>query len=178
MESRYLVDPELLEALDASGTEPLTAAGLPKIRADRAAEFARLQPTLPAFPGIEVREEQIPGPADAPAVRVLIYRPTQPSTPGPLPAMVWIHGGGYVLGTADAEELRVKTMVSQVGCVAVSVDYRLAPEAPFPASVEDCYAALAWVHRQANALGVDAQRVAIGGGSAGGGLAAALALLA
>ncbi len=176
MDSRYLVDPELLEALDASPVGELTVEGLHNIRAERAAEFARLQSTLPAFPDIEVREEHIPGPPDAPAVRVLVYSPRE--TARPLPALVWIHGGGYVIGSADADELQVKTIVSQVGCLVVSVDYRLAPEAPFPASVEDCYAALAWLHQHADEHGLAMERVAIGGASAGGGLAAALALLA
>jgi acetyl esterase/lipase len=180
MDSRYLVDPELLEALAASPVDELTAEGLPKVRAERASEFARLQPTLPAFPGIDVRDERIPGPPDAPPVRVLIYLPTQLATrtQGSLPALVWIHGGGYVLGSADADEAQVKTIVDQVGCLVVSVDYRLAPEAPFPAAVEDSYAALAWLHRHVGELGVDAARIAVGGASAGGGLAAALALLA
>jgi acetyl esterase/lipase len=135
-----------------------------------------LRPTLPGFPEIQVREERVPGPPGAPDVRVVVYLPLQ--QPRPRAALVWIHGGGYVLGTADADELQHKTTVSQVGCVLVSVDYRLAPEEPFPASVEDCYAALAWVHRHAVELGVDAERIAIGGASAGGGLAAALGLLA
>jgi acetyl esterase/lipase len=176
MNSRHLVDPELLEALDASPSEELTLARLPEIRAARAAEFARVRPTLPAFPEIEVREEYIPGPSGASDVRVMVYSPKQ--RPKPTGALVWIHGGGYVLGTADADELQHKTIVSQVGCTLVSVDYRLAPEHPFPASVEDCYAALAWVHQRASDLGVDPSRIAIGGGSAGGGLAAALGLLA
>jgi acetyl esterase/lipase len=96
----------------------------------------------------------------------------------PLPALVWIHGGGYVLGTPEADGLKMKLLASEVGCAVISVDYRLAPEAPFPAGVEDCYAALRWTHAQADALGVDRGRIAIGGGSAGGGLAAALGLLA
>ncbi len=176
MASRHLVDPELLDALDASPVEELILARLPEIRAQRAAEFARSQATLPAFPEIDVREEHIPGPPAAPDVRVLVYLPRQ--GPRPLGCLVWIHGGGYVLGSADADELQVKTIVSQVGCALVSVDYRLAPEAPFPAPVEDCYAALAWVNQHASELGVDPHRIAIGGASAGGGLAAALALLA
>lgn len=96
----------------------------------------------------------------------------------PLPALLWIHGGGYVIGSADGEDAGVKSMVSAVGCAAVSVDYRLAPETPHPGPVEDCYAALKWMYTHASELGVDATRIAIGGASAGGGLAAALGLLA
>jgi acetyl esterase/lipase len=175
MDTRHLVDPELLGAIDEFPTVELSHERLDDIRAQRAAELARLQPTLPTFPTIEVREERVPSQGDAPDVRVLVYLPTQ--QPRPLPTLVWIHGGGYVLGTAD-DDLQLKTIVSQVGCAAVSVDYRLAPESPFPAGVHDCYAALAWTHTQASTLGLDTRRIAIGGSSAGGGLAAALGLLA
>lgn len=88
----------------------------------------------------------------------------------PLPALLWIHGGGYVIGSADGEDAGVKSMVSAVGCAAVSVDYHLAPETPHPGPVEDCYAALKWMYTHASELGVDATRIAIGGASAGGGL--------
>jgi triacylglycerol lipase len=176
MDTRHLVDPELLGALDEFPTLELSRERLGEIRAERAAELARVQPTLPTFPNIDVHEERAPGLAGGPDVRVLVYLPTQ--QPRQLPALVWIHGGGYVLGSADADDVQVKTIVSEVGCAAVSVDYRLAPESPFPAGVEDCYAALAWTHTQASTLGLDTRRIAIGGASAGGGLAAALGLLA
>ena len=95
-----------------------------------------------------------------------------------MPALLWIHGGGYVIGSADGDDARVKGIVQQVGCAAVSVDYRLAPETTFPGNIEDCYAALKWLHGHTDELGVDTGRLAIGGPSAGGGLAAALGLLA
>jgi triacylglycerol lipase len=107
---------------------------------------------------------------------VLVYRPTL--APRPLPVLLWIHGGGYIIGSADADDQAVRSVVAEVGCAAVSVDYRLAPETLFPGAVEDCYAALLWLHGQGQELGIDAERVAIFGSSAGGGLAAALALLA
>ncbi|HMO55943.1 MAG TPA: alpha/beta hydrolase, partial [Roseiflexaceae bacterium] len=88
-----------------------------------------------------------------------------------------IHGGGYVIGNAEMDDLTVKAMVTELGCAAVSVDYRLAPDTPHPGPVEDCYAALKWLHTNAGELGVDPGRLAIGGASAGGGLAAALGLL-
>jgi acetyl esterase/lipase len=108
-------------------------------------------------------------------VRVLVYIPKNVSTP--LPALLWIHGGGYVFGSAEQDDLQVKSIVSTVECAAVSVDYRLAPETPHPGPVEDCYAALKWLYMHAGELGVDATRIAIGGASAGGGLTAGLALL-
>ena len=90
----------------------------------------------------------------------LIYLPQ--STPRPMPGLVWIHGGGYVIGTPEGDDARVKQIVREVGCVVVSVDYRLSPETPFPGGVEDCYAALKWLQGQAGELGVDADRLAIG----------------
>jgi acetyl esterase/lipase len=92
--------------------------------------------------------------------------------------LLWMHGGGYVSGSADAEDIRTRTMAAELGCVIVSVDYRLAPETPYPGPLEDCYAALRWLHASALELGVNTGRLAIGGGSSGGGLAAVLALLA
>jgi acetyl esterase/lipase len=109
-------------------------------------------------------------------VRVRIYRPdVQPSK---LPALLWIHGGGYVMGDIEQDDRLMKQLVKRIGCVAVSVDYRLAPEHPFPAPVEDCYAGLKWLFAHADELGVEPARIAIGGASGGGGLAAGLALLA
>jgi acetyl esterase/lipase len=96
----------------------------------------------------------------------------------PLPALLWIHGGGYVLGNVEQDDLFAQRIALAVECVVVSVDYRLAPEHPFPAPLEDCYAALSWLAGHADELGVDPARIAIGGASAGGGLAAGLALLA
>ncbi|MEZ0365342.1 alpha/beta hydrolase [Mycobacterium sp. pUA109] len=93
----------------------------------------------------------------------------------PAPALVWIHGGGYVLGQAAMDDALCRRLSSELGMTVASVDYRLAPEHPYPAALEDCYAALTWL---AGLPAVDPARVAIGGASAGGGLAAALALLA
>ena len=174
--SRHLVDPELLTTLDQLPAQPLTLEALPKMRADQAKLLAEQLALEPAFPEVAVSEHRIPGPNGAPNVRVVFNRPVSAS--GPLPVLVWIHGGGYVLGAPESDSLLIKTLVREVGCAVVNVDYRLAPEAPSPAGVEDCYAALKWTHEQAEALGLDPTRVAIGGSSAGGGLAAALGLLA
>lgn len=94
----------------------------------------------------------------------------------PRPALLWIHGGGYVVGAAQQDDGLCGRLAAAIDAVVVSVDYRLAPEHPFPAPLDDCFAAFDLVHREAQALGVDPTRVAIGGQSAGGGLAAALAL--
>ncbi|HLI08762.1 MAG TPA: alpha/beta hydrolase [Ktedonobacteraceae bacterium] len=175
MNTRHLVDPELVAMLDTFPTLTLTTEALPLIRASFAEMMTNMSVNLPAFPDISVSERYVPGAEGAPDVRVLVYLPTNVAKP--LPALLWIHGGGYVIGSAEGEDLGVKGIVSAVGCAAVSVDYRLAPETPHPGPVEDCYAALQWLYTHAEELGVDAARIAIGGASAGGGLTAALALL-
>ena len=176
MSTRPLVDPELAPMLDVFPTIVLNREQLPLIRAGMDQMRAQMAAAVPTFPDIDVVERRVPGPAGAPEVRVLVYRPK--SATQPLPALLWIHGGGYVLGSADQDDVTVKSIVSEVGCAAVSVDYRLAPETPHPGPVEDCYAALTWLHAQAGELGVDPGRLAIGGASAGGGLTAGLGLLA
>jgi acetyl esterase/lipase len=105
-------------------------------------------------------------------VGVRLYRPA--GATAATPALLWIHGGGYVLGTAAQDDLLCRRFVKTLGITVASVDYRLAPEHPYPAPLEDCYTALTWL---AGLPEVDAGRIAIGGASAGGGLAAALALL-
>ncbi|RCW40932.1 acetyl esterase/lipase [Halopolyspora algeriensis] len=111
-------------------------------------------------------------PVDA-NVSVRVFRPA--SARRPAPGLLWIHGGGYVLGTAAMEDRRCRHFANRLGAVVASVEYRLAPEHPFPAPLEDCYAGLRWLAEQP---GIDPARIAIGGESASGGLAAALALLA
>jgi acetyl esterase/lipase len=126
--------------------------------------------------GIRVENTTVPGPSGAPPVRVRVYRPE--GAPAVAPALVWMHGGGFVLGAPEQDDALCAAYAATLSCVVVSVDYRLAPEHPFPAPIEDCFAALSWLHTQAAAQGVDPARIAIGGASAGGGLAAGLALLA
>jgi triacylglycerol lipase len=107
-------------------------------------------------------------------VRILFYTP--PASSAALkPAYLHIHGGGYVMGGPIMGDGTNRILSERLGCVVVSVDYRLAPETAFPGGLEDCYAALAWLHKEAEALGVDRARIAVGGESAGGGHAAALA---
>ncbi len=106
-------------------------------------------------------------------VGVRLHRPPGATTPGP--ALLWIHGGGYLIGNAAQDDVLCRRFANAAGITVASVDYRLAPEFPFPAPVEDCHAALAWL---AGLPAVDPARVAIGGASAGGGLAASLGLMA
>ncbi|MGI5416413.1 alpha/beta hydrolase [Actinomadura luteofluorescens] len=107
-------------------------------------------------------------------VPVRIYRPRET----PAPVLVYFHGGGFVTGGLENEHERCLKFAGEDGIAVVSVDYRLAPEHPFPAGFEDCYAATLWAHEHAGEFGGDPERVAVGGGSAGGALAAAVALRA
>ncbi|RJL20165.1 alpha/beta hydrolase [Bailinhaonella thermotolerans] len=115
----------------------------------------------------------IPGPGGE--LRVRVYTPAA-ATP-PLPALLYFHGGGFVAGGVDTHDAWTAWIADEVGTVVISVDYRLAPENPFPAAPEDAYAALEWTAAHAAELGVDPARIAAGGDSAGGNLAAVLALL-
>ncbi|MFI1223629.1 MULTISPECIES: alpha/beta hydrolase [unclassified Streptomyces] len=168
------LDPEMAAALAAGPLPPtvlegLTGEGLAALRAARA-DIAHPPPAE----GVLVTDHRLPGPDP---VRLRVYLPREPA-PGPLPCLVWIHGGGLVLGTPETDDARVSAYVLGAGCAVVSVDYRLAPEHPHPVPVEDCYRALLWTVDRADALGIDPERLAVGGISAGGGLAAATALLA
>ncbi len=130
----------------------------------------------PTDPRVEEIERLIPGPAGAPDVPIRIYMPKDRRQAGP--GFVNFHGGGFIMGDLEIEHPRCLIMAAEGGAVAVGVDYRLAPEHPFPAGVEDCYAALQWVAANAAALKIDPTRITIGGGSAGGNLTAAVALMA
>ncbi len=121
-------------------------------------------------------ERIISGPSGSPGVRVLLYRPSGVSTT--TPGVLSIHGGGYISGTADMVGATCRALADEHKVLVVNVDYRLAPEVPFPGPLEDCYAALDWLFSNCDEQGVDPSRIVVMGGSAGGGLAAALALLA
>ena len=135
--------------------------------------FDQMQLPRPEVKIAEVADRKIPGPAGQLPVR--IYRPEEKA---PLPALVYFHGGGWVIGSLETHDGTCRDLANRIGCVVVSVDYRLAPEARYPAAAEDCYAATKWVAENAKALGVDAARLGIGGDSAGGNLAAVVALMA
>jgi acetyl esterase/lipase len=125
--------------------------------------------------GVQVRDELVPGPDGAPDVRLRIYTPDRVVAPA---AIYDVHGGGFVLGTIDMFDGHNLRLARELGVTVVTVDYRLAPEHPYPAGLEDCYAGFVWVAKNADALGIDPDRIAIHGESAGGGLCAGLALLA
>ncbi|MFF7369956.1 alpha/beta hydrolase [Streptomyces tricolor] len=134
--------------------------------------LAELAAAVPAPDTADLDIEDHTVPAD-PDVAVRIYRPQQARG-----AVVWLHGGGFVMGSVDTEHPWAARMASLSGAVVVSVDYRLAPEHPFPAALDDGYAVLTWLAEHTAELGIDPGRIAVGGHSAGGGLAAAVALRA
>ena len=131
---------------------------------------------LPPNENVVVEDRTVPGPEGAPEIGVRIYRPANAT--GVLPGILFIHGGGMVLGNLDSDHLTAVMLCETIGAVMVSVDYRLAPENPAPAAIEDCYAGLQWMAANADELGFDLARLALFGLSAGGGLAIATALVA
>ncbi len=132
-----------------------------------------------ATAGVRVRDQKVAPRAGGPKVRVRLYEPEAPNArKGGRPAMVFAHWGGFVVGGLKTEHRRCVWLCRELGMTVVSVDYRLAPENPFPAGLDDCFAALRWLIESAEALGVDRTCIAVGGTSAGGGLAAGLALRA
>src|SRR6202045_4493880 len=125
------------------------------------------------MPVAETRDLAIPGPGGPIPAR--LYRP---AATGTLPVLVFFHGGGWVVGDIESHDTGCRHLANRAECAVVSVDYRLAPEHKFPAAVEDCFAATAWIAQEAAALGIDRERLAVGGDSAGGNLAAVVSLIA
>jgi acetyl esterase/lipase len=168
------IDPEYGEFLAALAVAP--ALDLDDLEGSRRRQLEALAKLPPAnSDGVEIREVEIPGPEGAPPVPARVYIPQ--AAAAPLPAVCDFHGGGFVAGSFELTHARNLVFCREVGAVIVAVDYRLAPEHPFPAGLEDCYVAWRWISEQAAELGVDRERMALRGTSAGGGLAVATALL-
>ena len=165
-----VVDPELVPVLKSLPRLVLNSQTLPTIRQQEVAP-----PPLPP-PAPQPVERRIPGPPGAPELRLIIVDPS-PSKKG-RPAFLHTHGGGYVARSAALAMPFLQAVAQACNCVVVSVEYRLAPETRFPDSLEDNYTALRWLYANADVLGVDRKRIAVGGESAGGGHAAALAIAA
>lgn len=172
MSSRHLVDPELLPFLDAFPTLDINGQTLGAIRESRALMMDQMPP-LPASVAIE--EIFVPGAAGSPDVRIKTYRKTHGAALRP--AILHLHGGGYILGSPETSAPACALWADAFDAVVVAPAYRLGPETSYPGNVEDAYAALAWMVKEAGALGIDTDRIAVAGESAGGGLAASLALL-
>jgi acetyl esterase/lipase len=178
MSRRDLIDPESRQPLDELlAVLPGGFNAIPDIVARRDA-FIQMIAAIEVLPNQNVTHEDrtVPGPAGAPDISVRVYRPADAS--GTLPGVYYIHGGGMIFGSVETENAEAEQVCEEVGAVVVSVEYRLAPEHPHPAQSEDCYAGLVWMARNAAELGFDPGRLAVYGGSAGGGLVIAAALLA
>jgi len=131
---------------------------------------AALRPPAPALPVVgDLNAEGTAG-----SIPLRLYRPAN----GVLPALIYLHGGGWVVGDLDTHDVLCRQLALQAGVIVIAVDYRLAPEHPFPAAVDDCWSATTWIAANALALGIDSARLSVGGDSAGGGLAAVMTLLA
>jgi len=163
---RDLLHPEVAEAAALIPFEEVTADILPSLRTAMAME-------VPLSDAVERTDHLVPGDPDVP---VRVHRAK--GATGVLPCMYSMHGGGYVLGSYTMDDPTFDALCPKLGFVGVSVEYRLAPETPYPGPLEDCYAGLRWTYDNADELGIDKTRIGIRGVSAGGGLAAALALLA
>lgn len=168
------LDAEHLAALQAKPGPPLDLSDIPAARR-LVAERNALLPPAPLPAGVTSEDHVVAGQGDAPAVTVRLHRPA--SLPANAPALYWIHGGGMVLGDLAMCDAYCAKVADRLNVLVAAVDYRLAPEHPFPAPLDDCYRGLAWFVGAAAELGIDRGRIAIGGDSAGGGLAAGLALL-
>ena len=159
------IDPELLPALETFPALDLNRENIVKMR-----DLLASGPQETS--SIEVLSDKKSIDTEDGTVDIYIYRKNeQPNQP----AVLWIHGGGYILG--DAKDERARIIADHCNCTVFSVDYRLAPEHPFPAGTNDCYSTLAWIMREAETLDIDKNRVAIGGASAGSGMAAGVALM-
>jgi len=175
---RDQIDPEsrgVLEELLARVPGGFNA--IPHIDERRAVSTAmRVRPEVPADVRVTKEDRTVPGPAGEPDISVRTYRPR--GAEGTLPGIYVIHGGGMIMGDVEGEDPTATVLCDELQAVVVSVEYRLAPEHPYPAGPEDCYAGLLWTAAHADELGLDLDRLAVYGGSAGGGLALATALLA
>jgi acetyl esterase len=163
----------LLDLIEQRGFPPVHT--LTPDEARRAYRERRFFTQPDAPPVAEVRDLFAEGPHGPIPLR--LYRPL-PAAAGPLPVLVYCHGGGWVIGDLDTHDVLCRELANGAGCAVVAVDYRMGPEHRFPAAVDDCVAATRWVCAHAAELGVDARRLAVGGDSAGGNLAAVVALIA
>jgi acetyl esterase/lipase len=171
-QSYGLVDPDCRDVLEILDSPAPTDATLAALRAASGPAAKMIDVTVET--GVSLTQRTIPGPKGAPDVRLLILTPL--GMQSTVPALLYFHGGGFIAGSPDIMIGWGSKLAKQVGCVIVLPTYRLAPETRWPGPIEDLYAALCWVGGYAEVLGIDPARIAIGGGSAGGGHAAALAL--
>jgi acetyl esterase/lipase len=174
-------DPDIAPVLDAMAADPqpaLSRETIPLTRDGAATAFPSAEEVIGDLP-IDAHDRVIPGPAGAPDMEITVLTPRgHDATKPALPVLYNIHGGGMIVGHRSWETGRLVQLVDELGVIAVNVEYRLAPEDPYPAGVEDCYAGLVWLAANPRELGADPDRIVVMGGSAGGGFAAAISLLA
>jgi acetyl esterase len=170
----YNYDPELQSMLEFLPDTSVAFSDPPAAREGFLKLVAMLNTNVD-HSGVAVENRLVPSSAEAPDIPVRIYSPEDLNKPAP--AIVHIHGGGFVIGNLDSEMGSCLALCRGLGVVVVSIDYRLAPETPYPGPLEDCYSALQWANSNASTLNIDPARIAVFGVSAGGGLAAATALL-
>ncbi|WP_422061557.1 alpha/beta hydrolase [Sphingopyxis sp.] len=171
MTTRHLVDREIAPLLDMFPPVDLESAPIGELREKAGQAYAFMPP-----PAILPEKRVAPSTHGGPDIDIYLYRPPEPKPGGG--AILHIHGGGMVMGSAQQIQSVPATLAMAAGVPVASVEYRLAPEHPFPAPQEDCHSALVWLAGQAEALGFDRSRIVVAGESAGGGLAAALAIMA
>ncbi|MEX6631920.1 alpha/beta hydrolase [Hyphococcus lacteus] len=167
--SRHLIDPQLLPLLDIFPTVTITKENLAE-RRSRRLPYADVDSGTVVLHKKFVQEKK-----DKPPIELYVYSPVNAGQS--LPTIFHIHGGGFVAGSAAQLETLHRKLVETLNCILISVEYRLAPETIFPGAIEDCFSGLCWVFNNANEIGVDKSRIGLLGESAGGGLAAALALM-
>jgi len=173
---RLASDINALLRLAALGGETSVTGGLSVEEARAENRLGTAIAAGPPVPVAAVRELEIPGPAGPMPAR--LYAPLDMPSGGPSPLLVYFHGGGWVIGDLETHDSACRFLAARSGALVLAVDYRLAPEHPFPAAVDDCAAAFRWAERNAASLGADPARIAVGGDSAGGNLAAVTCLVA
>jgi acetyl esterase/lipase len=167
-----LLDPQIAAALESFGLADM------QLHAGSLEQFREVLATsAPYEPSGEVSISviEVPGPVGSPPITLRIHRPASPE--GLLPCLYFMHGGGMVMGVAARDDQRFDSWCRKLGVIAIAVEYRLAPETPFPGPLDDCYAGLVYAFEHAEELGIDRERIGVGGASAGAGLAAGLALM-
>ena len=168
--SKDQIEPQLREVL--AGVPPFSVSA--QTLADFRPVVAAMAVSAPPAPDVTLEERRVPRP-DGTSIPVRLFLPAAQARTG---ALIFLHGGGMIMGTAAGYDAQSAHVADLAGCVVAAVDYRLAPEDPHPAGVEDCFTVLQWLHTTAGELGYPAERIAVHGESGGGGLAAGLALLA
>ncbi|MFT5444708.1 MAG: acetyl esterase [Myxococcota bacterium] len=167
------LDPQLKPLLEAMASAPDAKPTYEQTPEEARAGYRALGSMFgPGEKVASVVDRTIPGPAGETPVRIYT-----PEGEGPFPVLVFYHGGGFVIGDLDSHDKECRALTNKARCVTVAIHYRLAPEHPYPAAPEDCYAALEWVGKNASEINGDASRLAVGGDSAGGNLSAVIALM-